>query len=478
MLGQERGCRAKTRTLGTAEAFLLLTEWHPRALHFPPPNDGWDSDLLLSAIADDDERPAEQEGATRSVWLEDVMNPAKRSDRMSWMLLGSALSLSHELRVFDEEDAESPSTTCLLREEQRTEQRYRLRKLLYVYTEQLAARLGCKSIASHHLGHHTGPATSPTHGIYRSSEAWQSFMSAWVELTKLVKSVSEMLFPSSRYTKQLLQNGRYVSLIEHFQPLLSAFKDKHLDHSRLGGHFYDMLVIEYYSARIYACSLGLQVVLERIMSEQSLNTDIEGHSASNIDSTDYGFIQEVVDGSLEILRTAIKLSESHGILYAPVRIYVRIIIASMFLIKGMSLGVASAKLRVALDILNKVIAALRSEALDDMHLGSRYATLLELHLDRLQKNFTPSTRPPHIAFSAQSVEYQGNGNVQSGTNIADFSVPSNDLAAGGMDLSSAGAIEDWLTLPLDPSLAFFPDQGNGLSWLGDGCMDFIWNLDT
>lgn len=48
LLGQEKGSKAKTRNLGSIEAPILLTEWHPRALQVPPVSDGWDSDLILS----------------------------------------------------------------------------------------------------------------------------------------------------------------------------------------------------------------------------------------------------------------------------------------------------------------------------------------------------------------------------------------------------------------------------------------------
>jgi len=36
IFGQEKGVDPKTRNIGTVEALLLLTEWYPRSLHFPP----------------------------------------------------------------------------------------------------------------------------------------------------------------------------------------------------------------------------------------------------------------------------------------------------------------------------------------------------------------------------------------------------------------------------------------------------------
>jgi hypothetical protein len=60
-------------------------------------------------------------------------------------------------------------------------------------------------------------------------EQWQSFMSAWVELTKLARSVSDTIYPSAATTKSLLRTGRYIGLLEHFQPLLTSWRKKYLD---------------------------------------------------------------------------------------------------------------------------------------------------------------------------------------------------------------------------------------------------------
>ena len=73
-----------------------MTEWHPRALHFPPENDGWDSSL--GSNNDDSYYSSKRNEETHLIrWREEVFEPAKRSDRMSWMLLGLANTLAHEL---------------------------------------------------------------------------------------------------------------------------------------------------------------------------------------------------------------------------------------------------------------------------------------------------------------------------------------------------------------------------------------------
>jgi hypothetical protein len=84
--------RKGLRTLGTVESLMLLTEWHPRALHFPPGDD--DDELMAS----DEPAPAAEPriavgGEQVNSWLE----PCWRSDRMCWMLLGNALTLAFEI---------------------------------------------------------------------------------------------------------------------------------------------------------------------------------------------------------------------------------------------------------------------------------------------------------------------------------------------------------------------------------------------
>lgn len=240
MLGQEKMSRAINRNVGSIEAFLLMTEWHPRALHFPPLHEGWDSDLVPHYGFEGERSTDSQDNMSQvgrpspNRWLEDVIEPARRSDKMSWMLLGSALSLAHELGIFDDEKLSSGRSLENIQSEgfssiERTAYRCgRVRKLLYVYTEQLASRLGCTAMFPQSVNLFVSGQVSQWDKT-KGGERWQNIMSAWIELTKLVKSVSDMLFPSPAFTTQLLSSGRYIGLLEHFQPLLNSWHSRHLE---------------------------------------------------------------------------------------------------------------------------------------------------------------------------------------------------------------------------------------------------------
>jgi hypothetical protein len=246
-------------------------------------------------------------------------------------------------------------------------------------------------------------------------------------------------------------------------------------------HFFDVLFIEYQSARIYANSLGLQAVVERIQAENGSQANPQVRANITIDSVDYNFTQAVVDGGLEVLRTAIKLGDSGVLTYSPVRIFLRITAASVFLIKGLGLGVGATKLKASLDVLTRCIAALKSGMLDDMHLGARYATLLEMHVVRLQNGFIASARPPAFATRPPSTERSAPAvpaNGELGQTHASSST-GNAFGSAVPDPGQLGPMEEWLTLPFDPSLVpFVPGDSSGFSSLGNSTLDFIWNLDT
>lgn len=180
-------------------------------------NAGWDVDLVVS----DREQPTIEQLTPAQKWLEDVIEPAKRSDRMSWMLLGCSISLAHELDVFRDDDKLTGIKSQI---EIMRSRRLRARKLLYIYTNQLASRLGCTSIYPQNIGSSLVGSYTPTDTV-----RWDAFMNSWTELTKLSKSWSDLVFPSPTATKQLLHSGRYVSLLEHYAPLLEEWRRKNLD---------------------------------------------------------------------------------------------------------------------------------------------------------------------------------------------------------------------------------------------------------
>ncbi|KAG0158155.1 hypothetical protein PDIDSM_5668 [Penicillium digitatum] len=445
IFGQEKTTKSKVRSLGTVEALLLMSEWHPRALHFPPETDGWDDDLITAIPNNHDNIDSSSAPGSRGV--EDIIEPARRSDQMSWMLLGCALSLAHELGIFETEGSTSPSDEPEWGDQMAIRWQ-RVQRLLYVYIN------------------HT----------------WLTFMDSWIELTKLAKSVTDMFFPSAAFARQLLHSGRYVGLLEHFRPLLNQWKDKFLQPQVLDKAFYNDLFIEYHFVRVYTHSVGMQAVVERAVAENGPN-NFDGVRPMTIDPTDYEYIQEVIYGCGQILQKVTHLAEAGALRFSPVRIVLRITSASIFLMKALSLGTRQAKLQESIQILERSIKALKSNALDDVHLSTRYAALLEMHVSRLRGNLLASSKVVKSSQDAPGRSSMGpppwpdNGDRP---NLSRASVLQDPPPAMGYipSLNDIGA-DNWLSLPFDPSMAPF-DMSHGCQFpmYEGGTLDFLSNLPS
>ena len=452
VFGQERGAKPMTRGVGTIEALLLVTEWHPRSLHFPPNDYGWDSELLInhtqplevSKYGDFEDTPANQ-------WLEDVIEPARRSDRMSWMLLGNAVTLAHELGIFEEADSEDQDGT--------TVRRMRVRKLLYVYVNHLASRLGYVTLIP--------PSLNPIIDQSTASEdpatnEWQSHMASWILLTNFSKLIADEFFSSADHTRQILRSGHYIGMLERFLPRLDDWRRVNLEAHSYQGSYQETLFIEYHYVRIYVNSLGMQAACERAVMNKDEGVHQHRLTQPRVDNLEYGFIQEVIEASCEILRKVIRLAETDTLRFAPVRLFLRITTSSIFLLKALSLGVRNDQLQSALDVLDQTIQALKTSNLDEVHLAARYATLLETHVERLRQGFLANEKK-RVTVGAP-VEYASRAGEQ--TPIPNGSIPTMPtMNTNGVEAMEFSALDDlpddnWLSLPFDPSMAPFAPIGS------------------
>ena len=391
-----RGLRkGSMRTLGTVESLMLLTEWHPRALHFPPGDDG--DELIVHDGRADMDNSNDQTGelstsqAQRGVGgkrIESWLEPAWRSDRMCWMLLGNAMALSFELGVFDPFPNMGTLDGSSYRPEYRSPSHRlrarRLRKLLLVYLTQLSGRLEwpnpCDTgdLANFKLQTHIPEGEANPDGS-ASFEAGSEdcVLHCWVELINLMRSGNELFFSSRNHTKNLIRSGDYTSRLEHFQPRLKKWREEfdkldskwswacvgHIPESRADTvavpvYMRHILNIEFEYLTVYINSLALQAVVERCANGGCANNasqnleppgmNLEGFSprsrayAGNIPystvaglySGDQGYIREVVDASRNLLRTVVDGLLPGGYLqHAPVRTYFRIVSGAMFLLK-------------------------------------------------------------------------------------------------------------------------------------------------
>lgn len=353
--------KGSLRTLGTVEALLLLTDWHPRALHFPPGDDEnrlLDADYnLFSPGNRSEDLTIGQDGPAKvpySSWLE----PAWRSDRMSWMLLGLAQALSFELGVFD-----NRHYTCLNQHDQASEcaRKRRVRRLVLVYVSQTSGRLGIPSM----LPFPQWETDQVFEDSYRRQINGQLedpidlMQERWLHIASIMFQANQKIFPSREFTRDLISNGQYINLIIEFKPMLTDWKDKfERVRPQLTPVMASLLTMEYEYARLYINSLALQKVVEswvKISRENAAHADqmSAAKAGAGVASAGSGgvsfsklfdifkpnqeYIEEVADAARTILKCVVEgLGPGNSLRHAPVRTYFRVLSGLMFTLKVIS----------------------------------------------------------------------------------------------------------------------------------------------
>ncbi|KAL8692757.1 MAG: hypothetical protein Q9218_002264, partial [Villophora microphyllina] len=332
------------RTLGTIESLLLLSEFHPRSMHFPPGDDG--DDILTTA---DDESTSLSRTqtvretlafgeATVASWSE----PALRSDRMCWSLIGMAHTLAYELGVFGnfQNGIRTPRPTERLNGEPSSlphEQRAdRIERLLYVYITSACGRFGFPTMYAGQdddLDLHNIQVKMTTRP--HAQNLVDAIQECWTEITLIMKACNASLFPSRDHTQALIQSGEYMALLEQLQPTMNAFERK-LEAAQIPKYPWIILSIELEYIRLYIFSLALQAVLGHWTSSAA---------PGNEEQTTYGsfsalyrrnevYITEVVKAARNLLRLVVEgLLPDNYLKHAPVRTHFRILSGAMFLLK-------------------------------------------------------------------------------------------------------------------------------------------------
>ncbi|KAM7222368.1 hypothetical protein V8F06_002146 [Rhypophila decipiens] len=433
--------RGSLRTFGTIESLMILTEWHPRALHFPP--DEAIDELLLPSYDSmnqmDGESNQRSTGGIGGKRIESWLEPAWRSDRMCWMLLSTGLGLAYELGVFDDID-ELLATGAITRPEYEDEtyrlRAYRIKRLLLVYLSQLAGRLGWTNMVPENLRKQdpvvsrkrphsvegTTPGTNPSSisnafNYIPDLELDDQIIHCWAGISNAMHIGNEKLFRSRKHTTEIIQNGKYINLLKDFQPMLKEWW-KEFERFPLPPYIRHILTIEYEYVRIYVNSLALQAVVERCTSNATGGSipggSVSGNSAPQLSpqtqnyygrlplgqlggfgAEDQEYVKEVVNGSRNLLRTVVEgLLPQDYLKHAPVRTYFRIISGAMFLLKTFALGAPKSDVEISIALMDRTVNALRTCVVDDVHLGIRFADMLETLTSRLRNRFIHAPPPP------------------------------------------------------------------------------------
>lgn len=271
-----------------------------------------------------------------------------------------------------------------------------------------------------------------------------------------------------------------------------------------------ILLVDYYYARMYIHSIAVQALVDRVSNLGSGEGIWQEHEMLRSKyAQDYASVNEVRESSGKILTIAVELSGQGILQYCPVRLFLRIVSASVFLLKAISLGCREADISASLKTLDQCIVALQTDRADDIHLSTQYASLMARHVQRFKRNFRGQksasvylARPLYRSRAASPIASNGakanpnQHNLQetqdgqlytsgSGTSEAQNGGRRLDLEQTYTSLPNEfnfgedETVEDWLAQPFDPQMAPF-----GLDFMQPGAelaldsLDFLWNIES
>ncbi|PHH71459.1 hypothetical protein CDD83_5167 [Cordyceps sp. RAO-2017] len=364
----------------------------------------------------------------------------------------------------------------------------RIKRLLLIYTSQLAGRLGWTSMTPEHLrksdpavmrrrntsSDGATPSTSSlTNGFnyVPDLELDDQIIHCWAGISNAMHIGNEKLFRTRKHTTEIIQNGKYVELLREFGPMLRDWL-REFELFRLPPFIRHILTIEYEYVRIYVNSLSLQAVVERCTTHagsvgsaggangQPANQQLSPQTMINYGKLPLGqlggftvhdqeYVREVVDGSRNLLRTVVEGLLPGGYLkHAPVRTYFRIISGAMFLLKTFALGAPRSDVKMSIDLMDATVEALRNCVVDDVHLGIRFADLLETLTSRLRNRFIQAPTMQQPSGRGQSPVPEGagpNGVSAAGASSSSAAAAAAVAAASGQHNGGESAAANWVS---------------------------------
>ncbi|KAK1853974.1 hypothetical protein CCHR01_03392 [Colletotrichum chrysophilum] len=416
ILGQEKVSSAKMRIIGTIESLLLISDWHPRAVHFPPDTEGWDA-VLVDTEYDRQNRKRTNNEEPLLRWRKDVFEPAKRASRMSWMLLGLATNLAYELGVLSSDHQGDASGLNI--------------------AEQSISIVVARS--------------SMRHIDDEAQVSWNTHMDAYLELTRLSKVASTMFFQSKNHLESVLQNDNYPDLLEHFLASLSTWNNT-FGSTLTDTHepLKDSLLIELYHLKACIGSISIQAVVKRATVSGSVRPHQDG-LASYMTVQDAKFLRGVLSDSCQVLEMVTERPFREHLAYAP----------------------APTDVDGALRALDRCTTTLKNYPPDDMDFAMRYADLIERHASSLRGTLSSMSQP--LREGRRPSQALTDGHMSSLYSGLDLTTSHSETATTEAALLDQSGF--WRTWQFDSSIAPFGDTADQLSHGFDvDSLNFLWNL--
>lgn len=208
-LGRETLSTTTSQVLGILESLVLMSDWHPQLVQLPSDDPAWDGEVTSQHC---DRRNIRQRNRNTSTirWEGDFFDSVNQSNELSWGLLSTAVTLAFRAAIFTDESI----VPFPILETGHAGRFHRIRKLLYVYANEIASRLACSSLLSEDVS------------VRSMSVRGENGINLWVDLRKLTHLASVTFTPSRPAMKEVL-SGNYSVIGKEWVPSLKHWYDRY-----------------------------------------------------------------------------------------------------------------------------------------------------------------------------------------------------------------------------------------------------------
>lgn len=444
LISQTVWAEASTRSIGTVFAFLLFTEWNPRAIHWrwsdyankaeeindtdqqqqqqqPQANSNTNGSASLSSAAAAATASTAATTASAFGQLSDENNGGlaglgamRRSHRMAWMLIGSAVRLAQDMGFMEISSkaflathiaeinavmnmsrrsmlANSLSEVDLDEDEitvedmEQAEEKDDDSKIMQMNEEEL------KKISTHHILKFTKSQKATIELLQIMSLGHESLYGYKAQLGQLTHrqtlSVLNILSPlinnwGRKYKEFLVPSSPIVN--SKFAKLAPNFPQHWLDsNNKICREIADTIeqetfIIEFNYVKLYIYSLALN---------QSPKSMLEKGTKIKLDELSKAakYIEQAFHAANETLNAAHRIHRFKMLRFMPVRLLTRFIRAAAFIVRchltmtaqeNISLSVSKITIDEIIKSTHRAAMTLRECSPDELHLLSRYSTIL------------------------------------------------------------------------------------------------------
>ncbi|CAH0058149.1 unnamed protein product [Clonostachys solani] len=231
-------------------------------------------------------------------------------------------------------------------------------------------------------------------------EDFASLVQAQVELTTLFGNAHDILFASRSRTAELMMRGDYSKYVDDTARAMAAWQ-RVWGSISVSSHLTSCLSLTYEYLHLYVNAFAFQAVLYRTSvmrsSDRQTTTDASRASMMFPDSTmaspDARPIYEAIDAAEKMLKIVTEeINPEKHLRYMPARFYLYEIHSSVFLYKAHAVGaIPTEKFSEMTELMCRFVTTLKSAGMDEEHIASKFAKLLERLWFRRANTSTPGS---------------------------------------------------------------------------------------